>query len=125
MLVRDWHYSEVPYCPTSELERLALTPWPIACWGSSGTGLFSGADVFNDEHSPAMRRSKKGRARRDDRLTVPGPTVRGAPILMLADGSRAIEHLPPRVARRRPLPTTLLRRHDDEFHGDVHGTMGP
>jgi hypothetical protein len=46
-------------------------------------------------------------------------------ILMPADDSRAIEHLPPRVAQRRPLPTTLLRRHYDEFLGDVHGTMGP
>ncbi len=32
---------------------------------------------------------------------------------MLADGSRAIEHLPPRVGQRRSLPTTPLRRRDD------------
>ena len=43
---------------------------------------------------------------------------------MLVDGSRAIERST-RVAQRRPLPTTLLRRHNGEFHGDVHGTMGP
>ena len=84
------------------------------------------ADILNDEYSPAMRRSKKMRKTPRSAHSA-GPTVGSsvkATILILADESRAIEHLPPRVARRRPVPTTLLRRQNDEFHGDVRGTMG-
>ena len=92
----------------------------ILCWHGRGDIRSAGWEARAENDEPILGQDLALLFCRDWRSPFLRP-----PILMLADGSRAIEHLPPRVARRRPLPTTLLRRHDDEFHGDVHGTMGP
>ena len=62
--------------------------------------------------------------RRVVRLTGPNRLQRKSQVTR-AGVSRAIKQLPPQVARRRLLPTMLLRRHIDELRGDGHGTMGP